>query len=202
MVRRMTLTSLLIAICIALAPGPGSAQVDESRALREAAALESVGDFQGAEAALRLVLEEAPTSTGALFALERVLSRPRKRGFGGDRGGGGAPSREPHSSDPLTRSGSPRWRGLVVVRFDPSDLQYDSVGGDGPPNRMRRVPPAACGRSPRPGRWGKGRPRGPRRPEDKGLSLSSHPPVLELQEAGTGADLETLILLDHGGPLV
>ncbi|HUF77169.1 MAG TPA: hypothetical protein VMM35_12865, partial [Longimicrobiales bacterium] len=44
-----------------------------SRALLEAATLESRGDLEGAEAALRYVLELDPTSTGTIFALERVL---------------------------------------------------------------------------------------------------------------------------------
>ena len=41
-------------------PGAARAQVDESRVLREAAALESIGDLKGAEDALRLVLEPRP----------------------------------------------------------------------------------------------------------------------------------------------
>jgi tetratricopeptide (TPR) repeat protein len=45
----------------------------QSRALLEAATLESRGDLEGAEAALRRLLELEPTATGAVFALERVL---------------------------------------------------------------------------------------------------------------------------------
>ena len=45
----------------------------DARRLREAAALESRGDFEGAEAVLRALLESSPTSSGGLFALERVL---------------------------------------------------------------------------------------------------------------------------------
>jgi tetratricopeptide (TPR) repeat protein len=47
--------------------------VQESRLLREAAALESGGDFDGAESVLRRLLEASPSSSGGLFALERVL---------------------------------------------------------------------------------------------------------------------------------
>jgi tetratricopeptide (TPR) repeat protein len=47
--------------------------VQESRLLREAAALESSGDFDGAEGVLRRLLEANPSSSGGLFALERVL---------------------------------------------------------------------------------------------------------------------------------
>lgn len=47
--------------------------VSEGRLLRSAAALESRGDFSGAEDTLRDLLRDNPVSTGALFALERVL---------------------------------------------------------------------------------------------------------------------------------
>ncbi|MDH5589063.1 MAG: hypothetical protein OEZ65_08965 [Gemmatimonadota bacterium] len=46
---------------------------EETRLLREAAALESRGDFEGAEGALRRLLQASPTSSGGLFAMERVL---------------------------------------------------------------------------------------------------------------------------------
>lgn len=46
---------------------------EEARLLRQAAALEAVGDYGGAERALRDLLERKPVSPGALFALERVL---------------------------------------------------------------------------------------------------------------------------------
>ena len=45
----------------------------EGRLLRSAASLESRGDFNGAEATLRDLMSQRPTSTGGLFALERVL---------------------------------------------------------------------------------------------------------------------------------
>lgn len=45
----------------------------ESQLLRDAAARESTGDFDGAEQILRTLLESDPTSSGGLFALERVL---------------------------------------------------------------------------------------------------------------------------------
>ena len=45
----------------------------QGRALMEAATLESRGDLEGAEAALRHALELEPTAAGVLFALERVL---------------------------------------------------------------------------------------------------------------------------------
>lgn len=45
----------------------------QTRLLREAATLESQGDLDGAEAALRRVLGIEPRSTGALFALARVM---------------------------------------------------------------------------------------------------------------------------------
>jgi len=41
--------------------------------LRDAAARESRGDYEGAEQVLRALLEESPGSSGGLFALERVL---------------------------------------------------------------------------------------------------------------------------------
>jgi len=46
---------------------------DEMRLLRDAAERESRGDYPGAERVLRRVLRLRPTSSGALFALERVL---------------------------------------------------------------------------------------------------------------------------------
>jgi tetratricopeptide (TPR) repeat protein len=56
-------------------PGSLAAQAgaNESQKLRQAAALESVGDYDQAERVLREVLEANPASTGGLFALERVL---------------------------------------------------------------------------------------------------------------------------------
>jgi tetratricopeptide (TPR) repeat protein len=45
----------------------------EAALLRDAAAMEARGDYAGAEQVLRSVLEQAPTSTGALVAMERAL---------------------------------------------------------------------------------------------------------------------------------
>lgn len=45
----------------------------EARLLREATAREAVGDYRGAEHALRMLLDRKATSAGGLFALERVL---------------------------------------------------------------------------------------------------------------------------------
>jgi tetratricopeptide (TPR) repeat protein len=50
----------------------------EAALLRDAAALEARGDQPGAEQVLRSVLEQAPTSTGALVAMERVLRAQRR----------------------------------------------------------------------------------------------------------------------------
>lgn len=47
--------------------------VEETRLLREAAARESRGDLEGAERVLRRLLVASPSSSGGLFALERVL---------------------------------------------------------------------------------------------------------------------------------
>ncbi|MEM7416342.1 MAG: hypothetical protein AAF389_12640 [Gemmatimonadota bacterium] len=56
---------------------PADAQVrmrnSDSQLLRESAALESQGDYAGAETVLRALLERNPSSSGGLFALERVL---------------------------------------------------------------------------------------------------------------------------------
>ena len=45
----------------------------DAQRLRSASALESRGDYAGAEAVLRELLDENPSSSGGLFALERVL---------------------------------------------------------------------------------------------------------------------------------
>jgi tetratricopeptide (TPR) repeat protein len=45
----------------------------DAQRLRSASALESQGDYQGAEEILRALLDERPNSDGGLFALERVL---------------------------------------------------------------------------------------------------------------------------------
>jgi tetratricopeptide (TPR) repeat protein len=61
-------------VAASLAPLRAEGQaVEESRLLREAAARESQGDYEGAERVLRRLLEISPTSSGGLFALERVL---------------------------------------------------------------------------------------------------------------------------------
>lgn len=67
-----------------LTPGLVEGQADpqeEARMLRSAASRESRGDLAGAEAVLRDLLERYPTSSGGVFALERVL---RARGRVGD----------------------------------------------------------------------------------------------------------------------
>ncbi|MEJ2202821.1 MAG: hypothetical protein P8170_01790 [Gemmatimonadota bacterium] len=74
---RVRLTWVAVALALlssAGAPPRLPAQtVQESRLLREAAALESRGDFDGAEDVLRRLLAARPGSSGGLFALERVL---------------------------------------------------------------------------------------------------------------------------------
>jgi tetratricopeptide (TPR) repeat protein len=67
--------TVLLALAVFLASStPASAQaVEESLLLREAAARESQGDFEGAERVLRRLLEVTPSSSGGIFALERVL---------------------------------------------------------------------------------------------------------------------------------
>lgn len=71
------LAILVQGLLVALSWNGGSlgAQVpaDEARMLRDAAALESTGDFEAAEDLLKAVLRANPTSSGALFALERTL---------------------------------------------------------------------------------------------------------------------------------
>ncbi|MEQ9399114.1 MAG: hypothetical protein RJQ04_08065 [Longimicrobiales bacterium] len=64
----------LAAMAGALGPSETAAQAaEETRLLREAASLESRGDFAAAEMVLRRLLSSSPTSSGGLFALERVL---------------------------------------------------------------------------------------------------------------------------------
>ena len=64
-------------LMLMLCSPPVSAQnrrgTDEARLLRAAAAHESRGDFDAAEVTLRELLEADPSSSGGLFALERVL---------------------------------------------------------------------------------------------------------------------------------
>lgn len=79
------LAGLLLAFAPALSPplAPGALELQgqgsrelrsrEARVLREAGGREAAGDPAGAEVVLRSFLEDEPGSTGALFALERVL---------------------------------------------------------------------------------------------------------------------------------
>jgi hypothetical protein len=67
---------VLAILLLALNPMVALGQDDpllEGRLLRSAASLESRGDFDGAELTLRDLMQQRPTSTGGLFALERVL---------------------------------------------------------------------------------------------------------------------------------
>lgn len=73
LVRRCVRGWALGLVLVGAVASSADAQTEESRVLREAAALESVGDYEGAERALKRVLDGSPTSPGALFALERVL---------------------------------------------------------------------------------------------------------------------------------
>ena len=77
---RLPFVALLVAVGtagVAWIPASVDAQVrlrnSESQLLRESAARESRGDFAGAEEVLLQLLEADPTSSGGLFALERVL---------------------------------------------------------------------------------------------------------------------------------
>ncbi len=75
---RLLAGALLVAAAFAVAaPVPVSAQrggrMEESRLLRQAAALESQGELEAAEATLRSLMERMPASAAGLFALERVL---------------------------------------------------------------------------------------------------------------------------------
>jgi tetratricopeptide (TPR) repeat protein len=78
-VRSLTLVGAVTLAMAAgfVAPEPSSAQIrmrnSEAQLLRESAARESRGDFDGAEEVLRQLLEADPASSGGLFALERVL---------------------------------------------------------------------------------------------------------------------------------
>lgn len=73
----MVLLASAVVLALTLAPAPASAQgrmrSAEARLLREAAARESRGDYAGAEEALRQLLADSPSSSGGIFALERVL---------------------------------------------------------------------------------------------------------------------------------
>jgi len=79
---RLSFCGALLVLVGATTMTPLAAQVpDASRMLREAAARESRGDFDGAVGVLVSLLEADPTSSGGLFALERVL---RARGTTAD----------------------------------------------------------------------------------------------------------------------
>lgn len=75
--RGVALAVAVLAGCLATEGRALTAQgrfgVEETLLLREAATRESAGDLDGAESALRRLLELDPTSSGALYALERVL---------------------------------------------------------------------------------------------------------------------------------
>ncbi len=67
--------ALLALLLFAAAPAHGQFRrgTDETRLLNDASARESRGDFDGAESVLRQLLEADPSSSGGLFALDRVL---------------------------------------------------------------------------------------------------------------------------------
>ena len=78
--RRHWVSALLLSALAATGiPPHASAQVrmrsTEAQLLRDAAARESRGDYQGAEEVLRRLLADNPVSSGGLFALERILRR-------------------------------------------------------------------------------------------------------------------------------
>ena len=67
---------LVIGMALALAPAAADGQLsssEESRLLREAARAESAGDYAASVEILTSLLAERPASSGAIFALERVL---------------------------------------------------------------------------------------------------------------------------------
>ena len=68
--------ALVLGLALALAPGAAAGQLsssEESRMLREAARAESAGDHAASVEILTSLLRERPASSGAIFALERVL---------------------------------------------------------------------------------------------------------------------------------
>ncbi len=74
--RRSLLGALSLLAGLALAPGTADGQLsssEESRMLREAARAESAGDYAASVEILTSLLRERPASSGAIFALERVL---------------------------------------------------------------------------------------------------------------------------------
>ena len=67
---------LVIGTVLAFAPATADGQLsssEESRLLREAARAESAGDYAASVEILTSLLAERPASSGAIFALERVL---------------------------------------------------------------------------------------------------------------------------------
>ena len=71
--RAISLVAMVLLMSSAAAQAQGRRGSEEGSLLRDAAALESRGDYAGAEAVLRRLLEVDPASSGGLFALERVL---------------------------------------------------------------------------------------------------------------------------------
>lgn len=72
------LAAPLLAVVLCLAPAAGQAPgmgIPGGELMRRASVLESSGDLDGAEEALRSLLKTDPTSAGAIFALRRVLAR-------------------------------------------------------------------------------------------------------------------------------
>ena len=68
--------ALMVCLALPLVPGAAHGQLsssDESRLLREAARAESAGDYAASVEILTSLLRERPASSGAIFALERVL---------------------------------------------------------------------------------------------------------------------------------
>ena len=73
----MSRVFFLALLTMVLEPGLANAQLrmstSDAQRLRAASALESRGDYQGAEEILLELLHERPDSDGGLFALERIL---------------------------------------------------------------------------------------------------------------------------------
>lgn len=71
-----SVVALSMGLALALSPSPADAQLsssEESRRLREAARAESAGEYAASVEILTSLLRERPASSGAIFALERVL---------------------------------------------------------------------------------------------------------------------------------
>ena len=69
---------IFIFLCPPIVNAQGRRGSEEARLLRDAAALESRGDYERAEMVLRRLMDIDPASTGGIFALERVF---RTQGF-------------------------------------------------------------------------------------------------------------------------